>query len=628
MADTGKLKRIRRAVRHQPGGGLSFPVPPDLGPRERRKIRQLIDAQLAEIKNEPKREAHLHRWRFQLVPLCWLAGAVAGLACPVIGTAIAAALAMVITTAATRNRNPFPRMHTQGMSAWAGCWAIILAAFGLGPWAALGLLGWAVASGFWLEHYRWKKPAAASAPVINEIEDIWNELCAEQKWFAGLGKAIQIPSGARYPIRTRGTKTNIRQIAGKRDEVAAAFYSSITTAFAEPHTNGILTQGWLTILRESTLDTPRPWNRAGIDLATGLALVGRFPEGGPVSQRYFVPGVGGGAKHTIVAGCDGSGKTGFLDMNMCISIGSGRIAPVILDPQMGQAMPVWQEVVPYACGTDQCMAWLRGLYNAMMARSEYLAQLRWQHPRTGRWRKGMGFFDYDIVAAARAAQGLPPLPFIEIVIDEAPLLLAIKGASQLLLDILKLGRKVGFRVVLAAQVPSIAELGKGELRSILVGGNVFCFRVGDKVSSGMMNIPAKPNELPKTFADGSPTVGLGYASTVESRPGVTMRSDWMDEEALYDYAEQCQVRAFDTLVAERVGRSQELDAQRLAGLRQAGDDVATSQLQVLAALDRPMPMGHLIVGCAELSPSQVVNAAAELEKAGKIRSRGGMVELV
>ena len=117
------------------------------------------------------------------------------------------------------------------------------------------------------------------------------------------------------------------------------------------------------------------------------------------------------------------------------------------------------------------MTWLRGLHAAMFERSADLAQLVWAHPGTGRERKGIGFYDYAIIAAARARTGLPPLPVIEITIDEAPVLLALKGAAPLILDILKLGRKVGFRVRLAAQVPSIAELGKGEIRSILNGGN-------------------------------------------------------------------------------------------------------------------------------------------------------------
>jgi hypothetical protein len=614
-------KRKPGARRQLPGP--AFVVPPKMDRVTQRKVQQLIDAQLEELTGRKRREhvPHLHRWRFQLVPLVWLAAALAGLAVHEIHIYLAAALAALVSmaaaVAATRQRAQWTRAHVQGMTAWAAAWALAFAFVGAGWWGGVWELGWALPSAAWLEHYRWRGPAVQKQRDTR-VEDIWRELAAKQNWKAWLGPVMQIPGGARYPVVCQGAHTHIGQITGKPDEVAAAFDASLTTAYTEPHGSAVRSRGWLTLLRGSTLDEPRPWDGGTIDQATGLAVIGRFPEGGDVHECWFTPGVGGGARHAFYAGCDGSGKTGALDLGMCISVSSGIICPVILDPQMGQALPAWQEAVPYACGTEQCMTYLRGLYSGMMARSEYLAGVQWTHPRSGRTRRGMGWFDPFITG----------LPIIEIVIDEAPILLAVRGASQLVLDICKLGRKVGFRVKLAAQVPSIAEMKAAELRSILNGGTAVCLRTGDKVSGGMMNITARPYELPLFFPSGAPTRGLGYARTIENRPGVAMRTDWIDEERLYDFAESCEPRPFDPAVAKHLDWSLRAEAARVASLREGADDEASQQLRVLAALQRPMSQGELIVACDGLAVSQVVTAVRAMEKDGRLRFSGDMVERI
>ena len=624
---------MRRKKAAKGGPGKSGPVltlPENTDWKTRRKISKLLDAELEKILGErEKRVPHLYRWRFQLVPLAWLAGACAGLvshaAHTALATAVAAALTMVITVAATRHKPKFPRNWNQGMSAWAGCWAIILAMGGIGWWAGVGLTGWYIMAGFWLEHYRHRGPATPEKRDTS-VEDTWKALAAKQNWSAWLGPPVPLAAGRRWPIICQGSETSIGQITGKPDAVAAAYDGTITTVIPEPREDGVRSRGWLTILKTNTLETARPWDGAGIDPATGLAVVGRFPEGGDAHERWYVPGIGGGTRSSIYSGADGTGKTGMLDMGLCISVGSGIVAPVILDPQMGQALPAWQEAVPYAAGTDECMAYLRGLYAGMMTRSEFLGQLRWKHPRTRRTMRGMGWYDYQIIAATCAALGLEPLPIIEIIVDEAPILLAVKGAPQLLLDIAKLGRKVGFRLRLAAQVPSMAELGKSELRSILVGGNVFAFRSGDRVSGGMMNITGRPQDLPKYFPNGEPTRGLCFGDTIESRPGVTMRTDHIEEDRLYAFAEERRVRQPDADVADGISVSLAASAARLSGLQQAASSESTRELQVLAAIQGPMRWGELVVSCSELSVMEVAQAFAGLEKAGKAVRKGDLVE--
>lgn len=617
-----------RARRRKAPPGPTFVVPPKMTASERRQVSKLIKSQVEQMR-ESAPPATPFRFRYQLAPLGWLAGMAAGLAggAALLLTGLCAGLAVVVTVAATRHRSPFVRWQCQSSAAWMALWAMVLAVAGFGPWAGLALAGWFIPYRWWLHHYRWRGPAPEKEQQRDHAA-IWRELAGEKKWSAALGPARQIPNGTRYPIICQGTRTDISQVMSGRNAIAAAYDSTVTEAYAEPREDGVQSRGYLTLLRTGTLDAARPWNGASIEAATGLAVIGRYPEGGDLHQRYFIPGIGGGARHTIFGGCDGSGKTGALDLNLAISASSGIIAPVILDPQMGQSLPAWREHVPYACGPDECMSYLRGLHQAMMSRSAFLAGVRWckthgvhlvkdcagcRRPRTG-----MHFFD----------PWMTGLPVIEVTVDEAPVLLSLKGAGPLLLDIGKLGRKAGFRLVLAAQVPSIKEFGSAgsELRSMMVGGNVIGLRAGDKVTGGMLNLPAKLNELPKQFRDGTPTRGLGYADTPDGRNQVTVRLDWIED--AWEAAERAVIRAPDDAVLEAVTGSAALDARRLQQLQGAADDQASAQLRVLAALHGPVTMGELIGAVDGLRVSEVVTAVSQLAGAGRVSQTGDLIEPV
>ena len=620
------------------GASPVLALPPDIDRGTRRKLSQLIDIELAKAQGREPPAARPFRFRFHLVPLCWLAAGLAGLT--VHGGLIAVLTGLIgtaITVASTRERDDFPRRYNQGMAAWSALWFQAFAWWGSGWWTAVYLAGWLIPACLWWENYRWRGPAPEQPLPDRSIEETWARLCAANKWAATLGDKIVLGEGAaQWPILCDGITTHIGKITTQRQAVAAAFHKGVTSCYTEPDPRADdESRGLLTILPRGVLDEPRLWDGEGIDLDTGLAVIGRFPDGMPVRERYFVRGVGGGVKHTIVAGADGTGKTGLIDMGLCIAAASGIIAPVILDPQEGQALPAWRDVVSYAAGTDECMTYLRGLHAAMFDRSAELAGLMWTHPKSGKRVKGFGFYDYWMIAAARAeAAGLDPaaltegelaayaLPIIEITIDEAPILLAMKGAPALLLDILKLGRKVGFRVRLAVQVPSIAELGKGELRSILVGGNVICFRTGDRVSHGMANIPANPNELPKFWRNGKPTVGLGFAATGDAipRPSVTMRTDYVDDP--YSYAEEAQPRSPDDGVTWRLDKVLKQADADAASLASAAADQAQIQLAILGMLaGQPMTQGQ-ILSQSSGKVSEIVDAIAALHDAGKIREAG------
>jgi hypothetical protein len=610
-----------RSSRRQAARGPVFVVPPEMDRKTRRQVQTIITSQAAAAKvNAGLDPPRPFRFRYQLAWLAWLGDVPAALWFHVnhrivFGCAWAL-LQLAVAVAATRHRGDFPRLSVQLQAAWSSLWVLLITVAGWpGGWMALGFAGWFIPWCFWLEHYRWR-PKTADAPADTSVFDTWRELCEVRKWHAWLGNPQAIGNGMQYTITCKGTRTHIGDICVQGLALAAAYGAAVTECYAEPHPSGKQHLGILTILKSGTLEAVRHWDGKGAD-AEGFAVTGRFPDGMDVHERIFVPGIGGGARHTIIAGADGSGKTGAINLGLAVSARTPVIAPVILDPQHGQALPAWRDRVPYAAGPEECMAFLRGLKEGMMLRSQALAVFEWSHPKTGRRMRGIDFFDPLMTG----------LPIIEITIDELPILLAFhKDAPGLLLDIAKLGRKAGFRLRMAAQVPSLKELKLTELRSIMNGGNVFCFRTGDKVTSGMLNITAEPHRLPKYFPDRQPTRGLGYCDTIEDRSSVPYRGDWLEDP--YEVADTATIREPDPLVAGCIADA--LASMRAGAAQEAAGEAAIDQAQahvmhLLLDAGEPMAPADLVAACAAdgYSLAAVTLATGQLLNAGKIRKLPG-----
>jgi hypothetical protein len=159
------------------------------------------------------------------------------------------------------------------------------------------------------------------------------------------------------------------------------------------------------------------------------------------------------------------------------------------------------------------------LHAAMLARSAYLSQLRWDDD--GIPMRGMPFYDRDLT-------GLPP---VLILFDEAHMLLKgdtkdSRAIVEKTVEIGRLGRKTGMALWLATHVPSLSELGGQQaLRDMLRGGNVISVRTANRVATGMLGLQKDPSEIPMFFADGKETYGLGYVAGPDNRPDAPMRTD-------------------------------------------------------------------------------------------------------
>lgn len=575
------------------------------------------------------------RFRFHLIPFGWLAAAGAAIIAHARGAQVAGALSLVTVAAAvvllTRHLPRFQRTRCQLFASWLIATGLVWDIWGPVPLPSwLGVIAWAVLAASWTRHYHWRPVDPVTPTVrVDKVKATWKALAEQNHWVASLGPGKAIPSGMQYPVICVGTHTHIGDITSKPQKVAAAFDQPITQAYVEQHPSGIQSRGMFTMLDRATLEETRHWAGGTIDPRTGLAVVGRFPDGKDVHEKFFsLPK--DGISHTLIAGDMGSGKSELINLSMTLSVTSGLIAPVILDPQMGQALPAWQDHVPYACGTDECRKWLKALHATMFDRSEYLAGLTFCDPQTNRWRKGMGFFNPFVIIRDPVTGEQRPLglPIVEITVDESPILLAIKGMVPLILDIAKLGRKVGFRLRLVAQVPSLAELKAQELRSMLRGSNVFCLRSGDNVTGGYTGVTGDPNLLAKYWPNGSKTYGLGYADTIDNQSATPMRTDLVMD--AYEVAETTRIRTFDDRAAARLAEVLAQEDATVAQLSRAADAMAGLKLAVISQLTEPRTRGELL---AALLPdghqlSEITEAVSQLEADRRIRESGGKYVVV
>ena len=503
--------------------------------------RELIKANQQPNKTAAQNDAlaRTGAWRFRrhLAPFGWLAflllaGAILPATThPLLFGIIAGIAGPVLLVLFTRHLPRFAKRAAGVAAMLTSLWLPFLAAMGLRACLPALLITWAICTGLWVRHYRWR-PAAPEKAAEPRTDDpaVWERLAARRKWVGKLADPEPTPDGGRkWQIQLDGIETHIGQVMSEPRALAAAWHKARTEVYVEPHPTGVESRGVLTILKAGTLETIRDWDGHGIS-ENGTAVIGRFADAQPAHIRFFVRR--DGTRHGLIAGATGAGKSALLDLICYLAVTSKvPIVPIILDPQNGQSLPQWQDKVLYAAGVDECLAMLRGIHAGLLSRSRYLARMTWTD-RSGHTNRGLPFYDHDLTG----------LPIILIIIDEAPVMLTANGnfklaaeAIRLIGEIAKLGRKTGVSLWPVAQVPSLAELGDQVVRSMLVGGNVVCLRTGDRVSAGMLGLEADPASLPKYFPNREPTGGLGYVAGPDNRQA-PMRVDLVPESMRRDEA--------------------------------------------------------------------------------------------
>src|SRR5216683_1717126 len=450
---------------------------------------------------------------------------------PLIGLTAPAVAGGVACAAAWRGSSPVRRLYAAAATGYAGLWTSAVTAWGpAGGGAGDAVLlagGTLLAAPWWYANrWRWEPPPALLPGEQGHAEDLdprrefWLEnIAAAGCAFPGtdLDDFADVVCGWQADIllpRKKDVKTTADAIAAG-PKVSAAYDKPATQVIIEATPDGRQSRARLTVLEQDPFQAGHLWTGPTLDAATGMAEVGMFPDGTPARYQLWTPG--SGACHSLVSGTTGSGKSRFLDMELCEIHLSPLIVAWLIDPQEGQSLPDWTDAADrYAAGEngdyEPCMQVLRAMRRVMIRRSRHLGQLPWQDGK-GRWRKGRSFFDPT-----------PQMPLLRVIVDEAHVLLKHQVHSAEALSILadtgKLGRKTGVGVELVSLVPSLDELGgpgAQVLRDMLREGNVVCFRTGNSVATHMLGLHADPSRLPRRFADGSKTHGLGYILGADDR---------------------------------------------------------------------------------------------------------------
>jgi hypothetical protein len=511
-------------------------------------IRGRVDYGSEVVRRKPVAppQPRLRTWRFRrhVQPFAWLAALIAagaglghvphhplwwGLAAGVLVPLGMVSVAGQRRKDCTQVFSGWVRRFTRWQALATSVWLPVMAAYGIRPAAPWVLVSCAPFLALWVRHYRWVQgkvevpPAAPAGP--SDDTRTWAALAGQQKWKAILGPAEPLDGGGRrFKVQCDGVKTVIKDIVGKPDNVAGAWHRPVTECFAERDPQGVASRGYLTILGSSTLQDTRWWDGRGMDKRTGLVRIGRFADGQTAHTKWYTPRYG--TRHDLFSGTTGCGKTELLNLYVFAALLTGWFVPVICDPQEGQSLPFWQDRCLYASGVGQVERRIRGLHAGFLDRSSVLGRTPWNDD--GVRMPGMPFFDYELLGGR--------WPMVLVIIDEAHMVLRDGDKQQrqivaYVLEMARLIRKAGGKMVLATQVPGLEDLGgKQALRDMLRGGNVWSGRTANKVASGMLGLAKDPSEIPRFFGDQTETAGLSYTAGPDNRPDAPMRTDRIPKE--------------------------------------------------------------------------------------------------
>jgi len=570
------------------------------------------------------------RYRRQLAPLLlilatWLAGAVvyrvdngARLVLVLAGVLAASALLPAVRRRLDR---PTERLYAGACLAATTGWLLAAATEGVGRpmLALLWLAGCAVAAPWWWHHRVRTTPIAVTGDVLQ----IWQErVSAPGRALPGarLMDVDDVRNGWMATIQLPPGEKSTDHAVSATPLVCSAFDQPIGSVIIEPTADGIASRARLLVLRQNPLHDIQRWPGPRLDLVTGIAPAGVYADGDLAYYRFFKPG--SGAVHALVSGITGSGKSRFLEWILAEARHSGLITSWIIDPQNGQSLPRWIDHVDWAAvGHDEAILLLHAARAVMYARSAHLARVQYVDEK-GRTVRGTDHFDPT-----------PAMPLLQVVIDEAHVLLKDSTAVEIIEDIGKMGRKTGIGVVLVTPVPSVQELGGSlPIRTMVSSGNVVVLRC-DNLSGQMAfsgALPVSPAKLPREFPNGQLSDGLGYLLGASSRTA-PMRAYRVD--GPYHWATTGRPAQLATLDVAAAGEAYNSRHERLdqpviipsprtesspaAGGAGTAVDAVLALLAEVGELDR----GRAIKDTG-YSPRQITNAFAALVEDGRVVKTG------
>lgn len=382
--------------------------------------------------------------------------------------------------------------------------------WGDNPWWGLSL-AWSATYGIWTWK-RWGRRPAVKVPTLTQQMLEWQQYGATPEGpypKSKLASPIAIPKGgwSAEIVVPRGRTFEMRL----RETASALDIQDMDLITLEPLGPR---RGRISVFNENPLKKGVLFGDVHvIDPETGLAPIGVYYDGEPANYRFWLPG--SGAVHDFITGTSGSGKSRTVDALLAMERRSPLVCSIVIDPQAGLSLPDWPDgVAVFAPGNDLGIVTLRAVSAWMKERAARYNRMKWIDDK-GRERVGRAFF----------VPGDPD-PFVVLTLEEAHDLLNDpeygEEAVKLIADMCKEVRKVGLKIRLCNQSPNASQLG-GEtlIRDMLQGGNNLVLRSGSsatgKRAAGTALGDIDPGAIPKEFADGTSTGGLGYLAGPDNR---------------------------------------------------------------------------------------------------------------
>ncbi|MFF3540037.1 hypothetical protein ACFYXP_39765 [Streptomyces sp. NPDC002466] len=270
----------------------------------------------------------------------------------------------------------------------------------------------------------------------------------------------------------------------------------------------------------------------------GYIPIGRYVTMAEVLIQLCEPG--DGAKHMMIAGATGSGKSALIEV-LALACHANGYALALADPKGNSfRKQTYDMAALHGFGIDGSMTVLRAVHAK-------LKQVQKDLEGTGE-----NTFTHT-----------PDRPLTVVVLDEASRLLnknsPVKDEAVAIIDdFASLGRALGFSLVLANQIVNLDQLGGSQaVRTNLIGGGTLVMLRTSSGQKHLADLPDEfglvdPSQIPQTWGrelslDGVPegdprrTYGLGYGAGPGAMAEMMRTSYAPDLAALYDPARVVQL---------------------------------------------------------------------------------------
>jgi hypothetical protein len=440
-----------------------------------------------------------------------------------------------------------PRARRYAALAWSGSAATALAGtaagMGSGPGQIVMLGGGLAVAAPYLWHARRRPPRAVEAaaepvpvlaPADPRIEAFRARFCHSGPCRgAALHSARPIPDGFAFELAlAEGAEATTRDVIALIPRIAALYDVPADQVSVEYPPSRSERRAIISVLTiENAFAREDRWDGASsYDPATGTIRIGRYLDS--TDAHWLLHKPGSGAASGVIAGVQGSGKTGSVlvvaceagQARLCAQCGAARTCQRC-DPRricaLWMADPQEQPLGVFR-GRSELMAWgplatvqmLIWMHAAMRALAGHFGTMTWTD-HLGRENAGKGYFDPS-----------PQYPLLLGICDEWPIIISdpvlAKIAVPVAAGILREGRKVGVGLDFLVQLPDLSQLGDRAIRELLKAFNALSHRT-DGLSKHMLGIKGDTT----TLAPG--LHGVGYLNGPDSRPGATMRTKHLPE---------------------------------------------------------------------------------------------------